>query len=281
MGAYQLAVQIGVQSEPPLPPPPPPPTIAADRYEANDVFTVATNLGKLNSQTQTGLTTHTATDADWFRFSVNKSGVFSISVLFASAGGNLDITVCDSKQNVLAWGASTGDNESTKLSLSAGGQYYIKVFSPTGALNTYDLAIAKLANSAGGLAVDEGHGTPVVGAGEHDHDHDHQLDAGDFDLLASDVGRAFHAARGMTFGSNVVTPRAVVRCPSSVDPVMDEATPWLDRLAADLAENRIARTTPAFVRLAANKKACRGHFDARFAAWDADSAVVHDLVLRR
>lgn len=150
MGAYTLAVQAGGIVEPPAPPPPPPPAIVADIFENNDTVTAAKYLGKFNSNSQTGLTVHSSLDVDYMRFQVSKSGTFRIATSFTNANGNLDLMVYDSTQNVLATSATSFDTEAVTLSLSAGKSYYVKVASPTGATNVYDLAIAKLGGKPSG-----------------------------------------------------------------------------------------------------------------------------------
>ncbi|MEX2122189.1 MAG: matrixin family metalloprotease [Pirellulales bacterium] len=185
MGAYWLNIMAGgnVPSPEPEPEPEPGPGPAGDRFEVNDTFSMASNLGKFNSQTQTDLSIHTATDVDYYRFTVAKSGTFRVSIQFAHSAGNLDMVVYDSAQRVLASGSSLSDNESVTLSLSSGQTYYVGVASPSGAQNVYDLAIAKSNGGGGGkgggamMGPDIGHGTDAAGF-EADHDHDHHGDHG-------------------------------------------------------------------------------------------------------
>jgi hypothetical protein len=273
MGAYQLVVQFGgVSQTPPPPPPPPPPTgPTADPYESNNTWTAARNLGKFNSNSQTGLSIHTTTDVDYYSFQVSKSGTFRISTQFVNANGNLDLVVFNAQQQVLATAATTSDLESVTLSLSAGQTYFIKVSSPVSAINTYSLSVAKLSGGrgrGGGQAFDVGHGTPAIG-GEHDYHQDDEAWDGDLDRLASDLVRAFHAARGMSLGGNAVASKSIVLCPSSIARVLDDVTLGLDRLAAHLAE----------CRLAANQKAINGHFDPHLDAANADDPWLHGLVV--
>jgi predicted Zn-dependent protease len=153
MGAYQINVEFGVTggTEPPPEEPNPTPTgPTADRYESNDTFGGATNLGKFNSTGQTGLSVHTSTDRDFFKFSVAKAGTFNVSTIFSHAAGNLDLEIYNSQQQLIAGANSTTNNESITLNLSANTTYFIRVFSPSGATNTYDLAVSKAGGTGGG-----------------------------------------------------------------------------------------------------------------------------------
>ncbi|HET6575955.1 MAG TPA: fibronectin type III domain-containing protein, partial [Fimbriiglobus sp.] len=154
---------------PPAPPPaPPPPSLAPDRFEANETAAAARDLGKFNSNSQTALTINSSADVDWFTFTVNSSASFQVSITFAQAAGNLDLYVFDAQQRMMAGGTSASDNEAVSTSFTGGKQYYIKVVSPVGAENSYDLTITKLngKNSRGGanLVLDL-HGPDSLAAG--------------------------------------------------------------------------------------------------------------------
>lgn len=150
MGAYRLSAQFGGSSLPPpvvpppplVPPPAPGPTVSADRYESNDTPGTARNLGTVSSDSEAGLTIHTATDVDYFSFSVSRKGTYTISTAAANVG-NIDLAVFGSQSALLATATSATGNDSITVSLAAGQTYTLKVNSPAGQLNTYDLAIAK------------------------------------------------------------------------------------------------------------------------------------------
>lgn len=153
MGAYQISVEFGVTggTEPPPEEPTPTPTgPTADRYESNDTFGGATNLGKFNSTGQTGLSVHTSADSDFFKFTVAKAGTFNVGTIFSHAAGNLDLEIYNSQQQMIAGANSTTNNESITLNLSANTTYFIRVFSPNGAVNTYDLSVSKVGGTGGG-----------------------------------------------------------------------------------------------------------------------------------
>jgi hypothetical protein len=93
------------------------------------------------------LNLNTTTDVDYFMFTPSSKGTFRISIQFKNASGNLDLFLYDSQQRLLASGTSTADNETISLALAAGQRYYLKVISPTGATNAYDLSVTKLSGS--------------------------------------------------------------------------------------------------------------------------------------
>ncbi len=156
VGAYKLTAQFGgvtsSPTSPPIsppisPPPPSPPTLAPDAYETNDTLGTATNQGKIAAASVTGLNLHTAMDGDYFTFIASKNGTYSVSIQFTNATGDLDLAVYNANGNLLASSATAGNGETVSLSLTGGLQYYVKVYSPTGATNTYSLSIAKTTTS--------------------------------------------------------------------------------------------------------------------------------------
>ena len=162
IGGYRLDAKFGTSTQtppplpppppppppPPLPPPPPPPTapsVEPDRYESNDLFASAANLGRTSGFTQTGLSVHSATDQDYFRFVPAKSGTYVVSSAALSAGLGLRVSVLDGAQRVLGSGAG-----SVTLSLTGGQTYYLNLADTAGAAGRYDLSVVKSATSTGG-----------------------------------------------------------------------------------------------------------------------------------
>ncbi len=181
MGAYKLDVTFGgtVTVTPP-PPPPPPATVLADRLEANDGASTATNLGRISSTSLTGLTLHSTTDKDFLVFSVPKSGTYTVSVLTSAGAANIDLSILNGAQQSVAAGVANSSGETATASLTGGVNYYIRVSSATGALLGFDLSLARVGGSgargkgANGGALDVGHGSfSVDSPGDH-HDHDHE-----------------------------------------------------------------------------------------------------------
>lgn len=130
---------------------PPAPELAPDRFEVNDTVAGATDLGMVRGggTSEAGLTIHSATDADFFRFTPQKDGTYRVDAAFAQLDGDLDLRVLDEQENEIALGNSATDNESLALVLGGGRSYVIHVFGVNGATNTYDLSITKM-DSGGG-----------------------------------------------------------------------------------------------------------------------------------
>ncbi|MCI0455515.1 MAG: matrixin family metalloprotease [Gemmataceae bacterium] len=157
-----------------------------DRFEVNDSTGTATDLGKGNSFSQSGLSLHTPTDVDYYRFTPSKGGTFAVTVA-PQGSGSVRVTVLDSLGNVVSSAAGESGSVRQTVSLTGGQRYFVRLDSPGGAVVGYDLGVARSGGSAGngggkgkhGGGVEVGHGTYAVGFGEADHDdhEDHELDA--------------------------------------------------------------------------------------------------------
>ncbi|MDX1927507.1 MAG: pre-peptidase C-terminal domain-containing protein [Pirellulaceae bacterium] len=110
--------------------------IPADRFEVNNTRETATNLGAIEgTQDFAGLTIHTASDTDFYRFetkAVGKPGNV-ISTQFTHALGDLDLRLFNSAGNLLASSETAQDAETISLNGRPAGVYFVQVF---GAPNT-------------------------------------------------------------------------------------------------------------------------------------------------
>lgn len=162
MGAYELTIQFGGVT----PPPPPPPSITADRFEVNNTPATATNFGKTNSISQTGLTLHTATDVDYYTFTPAKSDTYTLSVTPTQGSGTLNLTLLNAQQAVIASSQSSTGAVTLAANLTAGQTYFVKVSSPPGSLFVYNFSMAKSTGkpSGGGgrLSAEIGDGTELA-----------------------------------------------------------------------------------------------------------------------
>jgi hypothetical protein len=290
MGAYQINVEFGMAggTEPPPEEPPPTPTgPTADRFESNDTFGGATNLGKFNSTGQAGLSLHSSTDSDFFKFTVAKAGTFNVGTIFSHAGGNLDLEIYNSQQQMIAGANSTTNNESITLNLAANTTYFIRVFSPNGAVNTYDLSIAKVGGSGGGgkggRAGDGTAGHPTFESEAEELAY-HQHDVRHKDLDAVDSSGAFQTA------SLAIALRQVslvsVADPVSKPQAVRPAVPVADlSLVALTKHSRHCHDDAQWNSLAADLSAARsGHASAADCRTGQDSgssavAISHDAAL--
>jgi hypothetical protein len=138
--------------------------LGPDRYEANDTATSATNLGRVSSVNQGSLTLHTATDVDFYTFTVAKRGTYRVTIAPSQGSGMLNLAAFNSQQTVLTSGQFQDGSVALTLTLNAGQPYYLKATSATGNQLAYSLTVAKAGKgqSGGGLTeVEEelGHGT--------------------------------------------------------------------------------------------------------------------------
>ncbi|MGA2499329.1 MAG: pre-peptidase C-terminal domain-containing protein, partial [Tepidisphaeraceae bacterium] len=117
--------------------------VVGDRFEPNDSFAQATDLGILGTRTEPGLSIHTPGNDDFYKFTVQANGTLNVDISFANADGNLDLFLYTADQALLATSAGTGDGEHLSLSVSAGAMYYVRVAGAGGATNpSYTLSVA-------------------------------------------------------------------------------------------------------------------------------------------
>lgn len=112
-----------------------------DRFEPNESFPQAVDLGTLGIVTVDDVTIHNATDRDFFRFNAGTSAPAQIRVEFAHAQGNLDVIVYDSSLAEVARGDSNSDDEIIDWFALGNETYYIEIFGVQGATNAYSLTV--------------------------------------------------------------------------------------------------------------------------------------------
>jgi hypothetical protein len=177
----------------------PAPTPTADPYEVNNTLATATNLGKFNSKSVTDATLHNSTDVDYYRFSAQKSGTFQISTVLDGGSGS-HLAAYDSAGRLLAESTSG----SISISLATGATANVRVSSPTGAVDAYDLFFSRSGGGGGGggkgkvrpLEPDNYYASAADVPGDHDHgDHSDFHDA-DAASLAGFAGAASDQAQG-------------------------------------------------------------------------------------
>ena len=155
------------------PPSPPPPGLDPDRFEVNDSVAAATDFGTTNGRSETGLTIHNASDQDYFSFIPRNHGRYQIATQFAHASGNLDLTVYDAAENVIATSTTNTDNEQVSLSLNRSQRYYFRVHSEAGNTNTHDISIAKISGGGNGKGKIKGANLLVANGLFVEHEHTH------------------------------------------------------------------------------------------------------------
>lgn len=124
---------------------------ADDRYENNDTFAAAANLGIVNGrQTFTGLMLNDT--QDWYRFTMRASGTSSAAVTlgFSNARGDLDLRLYNGSGGLLRSSLGHGDSERVSLAGLSAGTYYVQVVGYRGAHNpSYGLDVQTTVSSTG------------------------------------------------------------------------------------------------------------------------------------
>jgi len=112
-----------------------------DRYETNNTFLTASNLGMTSKFAYGGLSIHNATDVDYFQFVAPVSDHTSVEIQFSHSLGNIDLYVYNSQQQLIVSSTSTTDNEEVEWEAVANQTYYVKVVSADADPNGYEMYI--------------------------------------------------------------------------------------------------------------------------------------------
>ena len=119
--------------------------IGGDGLEANNTITSATNLGVLTAAGQlAGLSIHSSTDTDYFRFEIASQGRANqyVQIDFVHASGDLELRLYNSAGVLLETTATSNDFERISLAGRNAGVYFIQVRGENNAVNPrYDLII--------------------------------------------------------------------------------------------------------------------------------------------
>ena len=113
-----------------------------DLHETNDTPGSAAELGEMSGLVDiSGPAISTSDDVDWYRFTTLGAGTDAeqIQIQFEHDSGNLDMELFDTGMKSLATADSTDDNETISLNTLPEGTYLLKVTSPNGEQNEYDL----------------------------------------------------------------------------------------------------------------------------------------------
>jgi hypothetical protein len=117
-----MAVPVTLNANPPVG------GIQPDRFEPNNSFADATNLGVLGVQTQSGLTIHTTNENDFFRFEAASSGSYQVRLTIGDRDVNLFLY--DDNQTLLTSSTAAqglgGGSEIVIWNFVAGQTYYVR-----------------------------------------------------------------------------------------------------------------------------------------------------------
>jgi hypothetical protein len=126
-----------------------------DRFEPNDSYAAATDLGTLGDRTETGLSIHAADNYDYYQFKAAASGALSVTFNFDQSQGDIDVFLLDTDRLLMDSSATTASPERLDVNVAAGKTYFIKVLGYAGATQpSYSMAIDG-PNVAGGDSDDQ------------------------------------------------------------------------------------------------------------------------------
>ncbi len=100
---------------------------APDVNEPNDILATATTL-TAPSSTQSGLSLHSSSDVDVFKYTAVGTGPANYELLFSNASGNIDLQLLNASGQVLASSITTGNGEAIQFQAIAGTTYFLRVF---------------------------------------------------------------------------------------------------------------------------------------------------------
>ena len=119
------------------------PDLPPDRFEPNDTFAAARNLGAAGDRVFPDLNIHAANNDDYYQLTTVGNGDLTVTLNFTHAFGDVDMQLLDSAGTVLATSASTGNSESiTRAGVTNGQVYHVRVYGFSGMTNPdYDMTI--------------------------------------------------------------------------------------------------------------------------------------------
>ncbi|HEY1686861.1 MAG TPA: T9SS type A sorting domain-containing protein [Tepidisphaeraceae bacterium] len=107
-----------------------------DRYEANDSFAQAADLGPVVTSIQANLSINASGNDDYYAFTPVSSGSLDTNIHFANTGGALGIYLYNSSQGLISSATSTTASVQDVSGTVIGGQkYYVRVAGLSGATN--------------------------------------------------------------------------------------------------------------------------------------------------
>ncbi|MCH9793705.1 MAG: hypothetical protein K0U82_23105, partial [Planctomycetes bacterium] len=118
------------------------PSDTGDRFEINDSRGIATNLGVVERDARhEGLSIHTPSDSDFFRFELATPGRWQDEVIieFTHATGDLDAELTNDLGDSVVFGTGVSDNEVISLQGLPAGVYYLEIYGFDAATNDYSI----------------------------------------------------------------------------------------------------------------------------------------------
>jgi len=148
------------------------------RFESNDTFAAAADLGAGPGIHVEGATISAPSDKDWLKFDLPRADSVDVTTRFDHSDANLDLELYDADRNLLGRSASTGDDETVTLENADAGTYYALVVGD--GPEQYALEVEPAASSAtevyyvnsvaAGWSNEEDEGFYTLAAGDDAHD---------------------------------------------------------------------------------------------------------------
>ena len=116
---------------------------SADRFEVNNTRETATDLRTIAGELLVeNLSIHTGSDRDFYQFVTTGAATADnyVDVLFAHAGGDVDVRLLNSQGTLIRSSTGALDNERLSLQGLAAGTYFVEVYGYSGARNNYALS---------------------------------------------------------------------------------------------------------------------------------------------
>jgi len=122
--------------------------LVPDRFEQNDSFPAAAQMGAMPGVHINQLTISAPGDGDWYWVELLRDDAVDVTIRFTHAFGDLGLEITDDGGAVLGSSSTSGDVETVSLTGLAAGTYHVHVFGVADAVNVYDIEIEPGATSA-------------------------------------------------------------------------------------------------------------------------------------
>lgn len=114
---------------------------SVDRFEPDNLFDTAANVGVAPGIHLNNLTVDSTTDQDWYRFQLLRSDSLNVSISFERSAGDLNLEVRDANNQIVGIFSTPTNQDLVQLSQLAAGTYYVHVSGVGQQINAYSLSI--------------------------------------------------------------------------------------------------------------------------------------------
>ncbi|MEZ6119417.1 MAG: lysyl oxidase family protein [Pirellulaceae bacterium] len=114
---------------------------SSDRFEVNNSFSTAYDLGTVSYRREDGLSIHNNLDVDYFKFTAVESGLMDVRLYFTHELGNLDFQIFDASRKLLRSAVTQSPTEAVQFEVTAEHSYFIQIFSSSSDTNGYSVEV--------------------------------------------------------------------------------------------------------------------------------------------